>query len=151
MSSQQQDQHWNAGATEIQHLNPGLLSCRKSLQPKGYCPIMHPPPPPTEGRRRRPRSFLFALSLSWTKRCILTKLLGRGIEVIKLLWPWPHFQGHTSTLNYRMFTKKKACLHPISWTEWRILAKLHVLLHWDGLKIWLDFGDLDLIFKVTTL
>ena len=25
------------------------------------------------------------------------------------------------------FWPKKACLHPISWTKWRILAKLHIL------------------------
>ena len=25
----------------------------------------------------------------------------------------------------------KACLHPISWTKWWILAKLYVLYHWD--------------------
>ena len=46
------------------------------------------------------------------------------------------------------FDKKKACLQP---TKWWSLAKLYVLYHWDNLKNWFDFGDLDLIFKVTTL
>ena len=32
-----------------------------------------------------------------------------------------------------------------------ILAKLYQLYHWDDYKNWLDFSDLDLIFKVTTL
>ena len=27
---------------------------------------------------------------------------------------------------------KKACLHPIYWTKWCILAKLYVLYHWDN-------------------
>ena len=27
---------------------------------------------------------------------------------------------------------KKACLHPISWTKWWILAKLFVLYYWDN-------------------
>ena len=31
------------------------------------------------------------------------------------------------------------------------LAKLYVLYHLDNEKNWLDFGDLDLIFKVATL
>ena len=42
------------------------------------------------------------------------------------------------------------CLHPIFWTKWLILVKLYILYHWDNIKIWLDFGELDLIFKMTT-
>ena len=52
--------------------------------------------------------------------------------------------------NFKILTKK-ACLLPISWTKWRILAKLYILQRWDGLQISLDFCDRDLIFKVTTL
>ena len=57
-------------------------------------------------------------------------LLVRGKEVIRLWWPWPLFQDQTSTLKFSNFEKKKkkrACLHHISWTKWRILAKLHIL------------------------
>ena len=34
MSAQQQDQHWNAGATEIQQLNPGGPDQRQSIEPQ---------------------------------------------------------------------------------------------------------------------
>ena len=86
------------------------------------------------GSRRRcfrhPCSFLSALYLlnQWVdfdQTCTDT-LLGRGKEVVGFWWPWPHFQGHTSTLNYQILTKKSLSA-PISWTKWRILAKLHVL------------------------
>ena len=44
---------------------------------------------------------------------------------------------------------KMACLHPISGMNGRIFTK-HVHLYcWDMEKNWLDFGDLDPIFKVT--
>ena len=36
------------------------------------------------------------------------------------------------------------CLHSISWTSGWILTQ-----YWEGGKKWLDFGDLDLINKVT--
>ena len=32
MSTQQQDQHWNAGGTEIQQLNPGMPD--QSIEPQ---------------------------------------------------------------------------------------------------------------------
>ena len=69
-----------------------------------------------------------------------------GKEVVRFWWPWPHFQGHTSILNVK-FWPRKACLHPISWTKWWILAKHYALYHWDNEKNRLDFGDLDLIFQ----
>ena len=55
-------------------------------------------------------SFLSALYLlnQWVdfdQTCTNT-LLGVGKEVIKFWWLWPHFQGHTSTLNYQILTKK---------------------------------------------
>ena len=34
MSTQQQDQYWNAGATEIQQLNPGGPNQRQSIEPQ---------------------------------------------------------------------------------------------------------------------
>ena len=36
-----------------------------------------------------------------------------------------------------------------SWTNGWILTKLAYTHYWEGGKKWLDFGDLDLIFKVT--
>ena len=37
----------------------------------------------------------------------------------------------------------------ISWTNELILVKLNTIYHYFILQIWLDFGDLDLIFKGT--
>ena len=42
-----------------------------------------------------------------------------------------------------------SCLHFISWTNSWIFTKLAQTHYWDWDKKWLDFGDLDLIFKVT--
>ena len=42
-------------------------------------------------------------------------------------------------------------MHTISLTNGWNLTKLAQTHHQDGVKKWLDFGDLDLIFKVTTL
>ena len=71
-------------------------------------------------------------------------LLWHGKELIRFWWPWPHFQGHTSLDYWNM-----ACLHPISWRNRWILTKLAQLYCCDMEKNWLDFGDLDPIFKVT--
>ena len=46
---------------------------------------------------------------------------------------------------------KLGCLLVVSWTEQLILAKLNILFHCDTKKSWLDFSDLNLIFKVTIL
>ena len=47
-----------------------------------------------------------------------------GNTEIGLRWPWPNFQGLTSTLNHSIF-HWKACLQPISWHEsWNSL-RLH--------------------------
>ena len=53
-------------------------------------------------------------------------LLGGSKEVIRFWWPWPPFQGHTNFEIFKLWPKK-ACLHPISWTKWRIMDKLHIL------------------------
>ena len=42
-----------------------------------------------------------------------------------------------------------SCLHSITWTNEWILTKLVQTHYWAGGKKLLDFGDLDLIFKVT--
>ena len=47
--------------------------------------------------------------------------------------------------------QKKVCVQTISLTNGWNLTKLAQTHHQDGGKKWLDFGDLDLIFKVTTL
>ena len=41
-----------------------------------------------------------------------------------------------------------SCVHDISWSSDWNFTKLAWIYHWDKLKSWLDFGDLDLIFKV---
>ena len=80
--------------------------------------------------RWHPRSFLSALYLlnQWVDfdQTGAVALLGQGKEVVRFWWPWSSFQGHTSTLNVK-FWPKKAWLHPVSWTKWWILARLHVL------------------------
>ena len=43
----------------------------------------------------------------------------------------------------------ESCIHDISWTNWWDSKKFALVYHWDKLKSWLCFGDLDLIFKVT--
>ena len=50
--------------------------------------------------------------------------------------------------HYKDF-KNEPCMHSILWINWWILTKLTQKHHWDMEKKWLDFGDLDLIFKVT--
>ena len=80
-------------------------------------------------RRWRPGCSLSALYLlnqlvEFDQTCTDTLLGGRK-EVIRFWWHWPHFQGHTSTLKYSNFDQK-ACLHPISWSKWRILTKIHI-------------------------
>ena len=42
-----------------------------------------------------------------------------------------------------------SCPHSISLLNGHILAKFTQIYHWEGEKCWLDFGDLDPIFKVT--
>ena len=70
--------------------------------------------------------------------------LGHGKEVIRFWWHWPHCQSH-----YIIKTKNQPCMHYISWINSWNLTKLAQIHHWDGGNKWLDFGDLDLIFKVT--
>ena len=99
--------------------------------------------------RRSLLTALFLLDGFWPNlhRCIT----GRGKNSEWIFVTLTSFSRSHRHFEIFKFWPKKACLHPISRTKWQILAKLHVLQHWDGLKIWLDFGDLDLIFKVTIL
>ena len=41
------------------------------------------------------------------------------------------------------------CLRSNLWTAWWILPKLAQILIWDSQNELLDFGDIDLIYKVT--
>ena len=52
------------------------------------------------------------------------------------------------TLHYKD-SKSEPCVHSISWINRWNLTKLAQIHHWHWGKKWLDFGDLDLIFKVT--
>ena len=71
--------------------------------------------------------------------------LGQGKEVIRFWWPWPNFQGH-----YIIKTLKVSLVCTlISWIKRWNFTSLAQILQWDWGKKWLDFGDLDLIFKDT--
>ena len=60
--------------------------------------------------RWRPRCSLPALYhlnewVDFDQTCTDTLLGGRK-EVTRFLWPWPYFQGHTSTLKFSSFDQK---------------------------------------------
>ena len=44
-----------------------------------------------------------------------------------------------------------SCLHNIMWTSSLMLTKFSLIRNWGVTKNWFDFGDLDLIFKVTAV
>ena len=71
--------------------------------------------------------------------------LGLGKEVIRFWWPLSCFQGHIGTLKNKILIEKGLCAHYIL-DQW--LAQIY---QQDTAKKCLDFGDLDLIFKVTPL
>ena len=43
-------------------------------------------------------SYLLNQSMDFDQTCKETSI-EHGEEIIRFRWPWPHFQGHTSTLN----------------------------------------------------
>ena len=61
--------------------------------------------------------------------------LGQEKEVIRFWWPWSHFQGHYITKILKM---SLMCT----------LSHESIDGIWDRGMKWLDFGDLDLIFKL---
>ena len=64
--------------------------------------------------RWRPRSFLSALHLlkKWVDfDQTHIRIIGRGREVIRFWWHWPHFQGHTGTLKFSNFDQKSLSAH----------------------------------------
>ena len=53
-------------------------------------------------------------SISWTNGWILTKLaqthyLEGGKKCLDFRWHWPHFEGHTGTLNFSNSDQKRLC------------------------------------------
>ena len=52
------------------------------------------------------------------------------------------------SLHYK-YSISEPCVHSISWINRWNLTKLAQIYYWDWGKKWLDFGELDLIFKVT--
>ena len=74
--------------------------------------------------------------------CIVS--LGYLKDLIRFWWPWPNFQGH-----HIIKTVKMSLICVISQTNWWIFIKLAQEHSWNMGKIWLDFIDLELIFKAT--
>ena len=62
---------------------------------------------------------------------------------------WPHFQGHYIIKIPNMSLVKSLCAHYL-YNQWLKFDQTSTDTHQDRGKKWLDFGDLDLIFKVTT-
>ena len=100
------------------------------------------------GPQRLP-NFVCLHSISWTNQLILVKL--NTIYHYFILQIWLDF-GDLDLIFKGTGPQKLsnfACLHSISWTNQLILVKLNTIYHYFILQIfWLDFGDLDLIFKV---
>ena len=87
--------------------------------------------------------------ISWKNGWIFSKptskLLRHGKELIKFWWPWPHFQGHRRA---QIVGKKLFCTISPGWMD-GFWLNLHIYIVVTWKKNWLDFGDLDPIFKVT--
>ena len=100
----------------------------------------------------------------WAKRCLCRQYLmnqltdfnqicmditfGHDKKLNRFWWPWSNFQGHCQTLSTKI-KPKSAYLHAISWTIGWNITKFASLYKSDRIRSVLDFGDLDLIFKVT--
>ena len=63
-------------------------------------------------------------------------------DLIRFWWSWLNFQG-------RCRLPKSSLLHVISWAIGWNVTKFVCLYNWNRINSWLDFADLDLIFKVT--
>ena len=93
-------------------------------------------------------------NILWTSSWILTKfawIYNWDITKIRFWWPSPNFQGHSSK-NWKFcdtFLSAQYLLY--QWLDsYQILMNIR-LSNLDITKNWLDFGDLDLIFKVTAV
>ena len=80
-----------------------------------------------------------------TKKLVLYCIIRIFLKEMIIFWrPWPNFQGHHTKKTVKM----SLVYTLISWTNWWILTKLAQKHHWDMGKIWSDFGNRDIIFKV---
>ena len=70
--------------------------------------------------------------------------LGCFKDFIRFWWPWGNFQGHYTIKTVQMSLVFTLSCEPIH-GFWPNLYRNY----WNMGKKWLDFGDLDLIFKVT--
>ena len=84
--------------------------------------------------------------LGWKKHFIK----GYGNHILLYVPPpWGGRGGHIVFSADPVGVGVTTCLHSISLLNGQILAKLTQINHWEEEKCWLDFGDLDIIFKVT--
>ena len=100
----------------------------------------------------------------WAKKCLCAQYLmnqmadfnqicmditfGHDKKLNRLWWPLSNFQGHCQTLSTKI-KPKRVSLHVISWTIGWNVTEFASLYKSDRINSLLDFGDLDLIFKVT--
>ena len=77
--------------------------------------------------------------------CIVS--LGKWKDLIKVWWPWPYFQGHHTIKTVKVSLVCILSPEPID----GFWPNLHIKFLWYKRKKCLDFGDLGLIFKVTSV
>ena len=110
------------------------------------------------------RSLLDLICQIWAKRCLCAQYLmnqladfnqismditfGHDKKLNRFWWLWTNFQVHCQTWSTK-FKPKSVCLHVVSWTIGWNVTKFARLYKSDRINNLLDFGDLDLIFKVT--
>ena len=100
----------------------------------------------------------------WAKRCLCAQFLmnqladfnqicmhiifGHVKKLNRFWWPWSNFQVHCQTYSTKI-KPKSVRLHVIAWTiGWNVI-KFASLYKSDSFNSLLDFGELDLIYKVT--
>ena len=86
--------------------------------------------------------------------CIIFENIFFGSNPMFIMSPHPKEKGDILLLvlfGVGVRVRVVSCLHSISWTNLWILAKLAQTHYWKGGKNWLDFDDIDLIFKVTSV
>ena len=76
-------------------------------------------------------------------------LLGHYKNMFRLWWPWLKFQGHSSRKTENSATL--SCLYNMFWINCWNLNIFSWIHNWDITKNWSDFGDFDLMFKVTAV
>ena len=99
---------------------------------------------------RRSMTYTFCLNqwVEFYQTCMDTSL-GQAKELIKFWWLWLKVTGGLRLLNFLCWHWRDRFMYPLYLlNQWNV-TKLAWIYHWDELKSWLDFGDLDLIFKVT--